>query len=89
MSPGGDPLVHLEVLLGAVERAVCLLPGDGPRGEVPHAVAEANLAQLVVVGQEVLEGADLLLVEGGATAAGGGHGEGNTHAIMSHLKHGK
>ena len=72
LEPGRDPLVHLEVLLGAVECARVLSPGHFPRREVPDAVVETDLAQLVVVGQKVLEGPDLLGVQrvGGRGRAG-------------------
>ena len=59
LEPSRNSLVHLQVLLGAVHGANLLLLADFPVGEVPNAVAEADLAQLVVVGQEVAEGLDL------------------------------
>ena len=54
------PLVHFQVLFSAVQSTSALLVQHLPCGEVPHAVLEADLAQLVVVGHEVPEGLDLL-----------------------------
>ena len=60
LESGRDSLVHLEILLSTVESTVVLTVEDLPGGEVPDAVAETGLAQLVVVGHEVPEGLDLL-----------------------------
>ncbi len=65
LEPGRDPLVHLKVLFGAVERAIFLSPGDGARGEVPDAVPEAQFAQAVIVGHEVADRPDLVRVDWG------------------------
>ena len=64
LKPGRDSLIHFQVLLGAVHGTVILLLADLAVGEVPDAVAEAELAQLVVVGQKVAEGFDLFCVRG-------------------------
>ena len=68
LEPSRNSLVHLQVLLGAVHGANLLLLADLPVGEVPNAVAEADLAQLVVVGQEIAEGLDLFSVGGRASS---------------------
>lgn len=64
LEPSRNSLVHFQVLLGAVHGANLLLLADLPVGEVPDAIAEANFAQLVVVGQKIAESFDLLGVRG-------------------------
>ena len=53
-------LIHFQVLFCAIQSTGALLVQHLPCGEVPHAIVEADLAELVVIGHEVPEGLDLL-----------------------------
>ena len=69
LESGRDPLVHLQELFGAVQGAVVLSPRHLPTGKVPNAIVETDFAQLVVVGQEVLESPELIHVRNGCCSS--------------------